>query len=84
LQVVQCSNNIPHLVKLPQKGQLLVCSLLQFCPVLAKGLELVDEFIHHIPQPLVSQLHIHVSMQNDLEKVAVIVPRITLLLKSGL
>jgi hypothetical protein len=57
--------------------------LLQFCSVLAEVLELVDEFIHHIPQP-VSQLHILVSMQNDLEKVAVIVPRITLLLKGGL
>lgn len=42
--------------------------------VLAPRLELVDEFINHVPEPFVGELHIDVPVENNAEEVAVILP----------
>lgn len=57
---------LQNLIILPQKCNLLLCLVLHLGSVLAETLELVNKLIHHIPQPLVWQLHIHHSMQHHL------------------
>jgi hypothetical protein len=74
----------PHLINLAKHRQLVLGLLLQFRAVLAERLELVDELVHHVPQPLVRQLHVHVAVQDHLEQVAVVVPRIAPLLQRRL
>lgn len=56
------------LVILAQLLELLLGARLHLGPVLAEGLELVDELIDHVPKPLVGKLHVHVAVQNDLQK----------------
>lgn len=52
-------------------------------PVLGKGLELVDELIHQLPEPLVRQLQRHglLSGEDVVEEVAVVVERLEPLLQ---
>ena len=51
LQVVQHALQVPHPLALLQQLQLVRALLGQLAPVLGKGLELVNELIHHVPQP---------------------------------
>mmetsp|Transcript_5085 Transcript_5085/g.15267 ORF Transcript_5085/g.15267 Transcript_5085/m.15267 type:complete len:441 (-) Transcript_5085:358-1680(-) len=71
LQVVQHSKRGPHLSALLQSLNLLRRPLVQLGSVLAKALELIDEFINHLPQPSIRQLHVHVPVQDDPKQRAV-------------
>lgn len=53
---------------LSEQCNLLLCFVLELCSELTETLELVDKLIHHIPQPLVRQLHIHYAVQHHLEE----------------
>ena len=53
LQVVEHGGGVPDVVALAQQGQLLLALVAQAPPVLLEALELVDELVHHVPQPAV-------------------------------
>jgi hypothetical protein len=62
-----------HLVVLAELLELLLGAGLHLGAVLAEGLELVDELVHHVPQPLVWQLHVNIAVQDDLQETQTIV-----------
>jgi len=68
LQEVEHAIDIPGLIVLSEQCNLLLCFVLELCSELTETLELVDKLIHHIPQPLVRQLHIHYAVQHNLER----------------
>lgn len=70
-----------YLIKLSEKGNLLLSLVLHLSSVLAKALELVHELVDHVPEPLVGQLHINDAVEDDLEETTVIVPRVDSLLQ---
>jgi hypothetical protein len=72
-----------HLSVSSEELKLLIRFGLELSPVLTERLKLVDEFIDHIPQPRIGKLHIHIPMKNDLEKVAIVVPRFYTLVQGG-
>mmetsp|Transcript_15371 Transcript_15371/g.37216 ORF Transcript_15371/g.37216 Transcript_15371/m.37216 type:complete len:623 (+) Transcript_15371:2611-4479(+) len=81
LQVVEHPHHVPHRVAVLQQRQLLLGLHRQLPAVLAEALELIDELVHHLPQPQVGQLHVDVAVQDDTEQVAVVVPRLAALLQ---
>jgi hypothetical protein len=56
LQVVEHAQNRPDAVARAQRLDLLGTFRGQLPAVLLPGLELVHEFVHHVPQPAVGQL----------------------------
>ncbi|KAM1063518.1 hypothetical protein ACFX1S_027920 [Malus domestica] len=73
--------HILSLIKLFEKSNLLFVLVFHLSPVLTEALELKDELIGHVPKPLVRQLHINDSVEDDLEEAAVIVPGVDPLLR---
>ena len=49
--------------------------LRRFSFELVIGLELIEKFVDHVPEPFIRQLHRHFSMQNDVEELTVSIPR---------
>lgn len=64
----------PHLVALAQQVDLLCALVRELGAELAEGLELVQELVHHVPQPRHRQLHVDVAVQDDAKQLAVVVP----------
>ena len=64
------------LVVLLEEGDLLVGLVLELGAVLAEALELVDELVDHVPEPLVGELHVDDAVEDDAEEVAVVRPRL--------
>ncbi|KAJ1376929.1 hypothetical protein SESBI_49420 [Sesbania bispinosa] len=59
--------NIRSLIKLLQQTNF--CSILFFIlAVLTKALKVVNEFIDHVPEPLVGELHVDDVVEDDLEE----------------
>lgn len=52
VQVVQHPLQVPHPITLLQQLQLMRALLCKLASVLGKGLELVNELVHHVPQPV--------------------------------
>lgn len=63
-----------YLIELLEELELLVGLHLELRPVLAVALELVNELIHHVPQPLVGELHVDDPVKDNPEEAAVVVP----------
>lgn len=78
------SRKFTNLINLSKNGELVIGLLLQFSTVLAERLELVDELVDHIPQPLVRQLHVDITVKDNLEEVAIVIPGVAALFKSRL
>ena len=75
---VQHGVNVPHLRVPLQVVNLLVSLLGQLGPELREGLELVDELVNDLPEPLVGQLQVDrgVRREDVVEQLAVVVVRI--------
>ena len=67
--------NIPNLGIALQSLNLLIRLLAQLGPELGEGLELVDELVNDLPEPLVGQLKVHglLSGEDVVEQLAVVV-----------
>lgn len=83
LKEVQNPIHIPGLVELAQERDLLFGLVLHLGTILAEALELVDELVDHVPQPLVGELHVYNTVEDHLEKAAVVVPGVDALAERG-
>ena len=75
---VQHGVDIPHLRVALQVVDLIVSLLRQLGPELGEGLELIDELVDDLPEPLVGQLQIDggVGGEDVVEQLAVVVVRV--------
>lgn len=72
-----------YLIVLAEELELVVGAVLELGAVLAIGLELVDELVDHVPEPLVGELHVDDAVEDDAEEAAVVVPGLDALARGG-
>ena len=56
LKVVEHRRGVPDIVALAQDRELVLALVAQAASILLEALKLVDEFVHHVPQPSIWQL----------------------------
>mmetsp|Transcript_64313 Transcript_64313/g.171534 ORF Transcript_64313/g.171534 Transcript_64313/m.171534 type:complete len:216 (+) Transcript_64313:1524-2171(+) len=86
MQVVEDLVHRPHVLGLLEERNLLLRLVLHACTELAEGLELIDELIDHVPQPLVGKLQRErpLALEEQVEDIAVVEPRLDALLQGRL